>query len=367
MKNVLGCFVGALCAVTMAVTAHAQDAPPAASTPPPAVASVAPTSAIIERVLVRVNGEILTQSQLTNRQIDALRASGRNDSSQLEAAIAELTPRLLVQAVDELLLVQYGRELGLRFTDDQFKNVVEDIKKSNQFDDASLQAALAQEGMTMEDLRQNVERQSLIVGVQQREIGPRMTITLEEQRQYYKRNSQEFMTPLTVTIRELFVSVPTRTQGGQDVFSVADDEAAKTKITELRTRAIGGEDFTAIVSANSDAPTKANGGLIGPLPVADLSGPLQELLAKLEPGDISEPVRGPRGYQIFKLETRSTSQLRPFDEVRREIEQAIRTERIDPETQKMLARLRTQAVIEWKDDGLRQLYEKHLGGEATAQ
>jgi hypothetical protein len=52
--------------------------------------------------------------------------------------------------------------------------------------------------------------------------------------------------------------------------------------------------------------------------------------------------------------------------VRADIERAIRDERIDPETEKMLARLRTQAVIEWKDDGFRQMYEKQLTAEAAA-
>ena len=71
-------------------------------------------------------------------------------------------------------------------------------------------------------------------------------------------------------------------------------------------------------------------------------------------------MRTQRGYQLFKLESRSEPQLRPFDEVRRDIENAIRSERIEPETQKLLTRLRSQAVIEWKDETLRQLYEKRV-------
>jgi parvulin-like peptidyl-prolyl isomerase len=112
--------------------------------------------------------------------------------------------------------------------------------------------------------------------------------------------------------------------------------------------------------ANSESATKASGGLVGPVNVEDLSPALKELAAKLESGGISEPVRTPRGYQMFRLETRSVPELRPFDEVRRSIENAIRNERIGPETEKMLARLRTQAVIEWKDENLRQIYEKEI-------
>src|SRR5690606_11899269 len=103
--------------------------------------------------------------------------------------IAEITPDLLVTAVDELLLVQQGREMGIVFSDEQFQAALDNIKERNQLDDAGLDAVLKQEGITREDLRQRFEQQYLIQGVQQREIGPSMTITLEEQRQYYQRNA----------------------------------------------------------------------------------------------------------------------------------------------------------------------------------
>jgi peptidyl-prolyl cis-trans isomerase SurA len=378
MKHVIGPLLCAVCVVAAAAAPRAQVAlpTPAPSVPPsPAVpvapqvpaSPAAPASTIVERVLVRVNGEIFTQSQLTRRQIDALRDLKENAraGSNIEAELTRLTPDLLVAAVDELLLVQQGRELGLTFTEDQFKSALENIKKQNKLDDAGFKTALEQEGLTLEELRQNFERSYLAQGVQQREIGPSMTITLEEQRQYYKRNGDQFMTPLTVTLRELFLNVATRTQGNEQVFSVADDEAAKAKIEEFRKRALAGEDFAALVTANSESATKASGGLVGPVNVEDLSPALKDLVAKLEPGGISEPVRTPRGYQIFKLEQRSVPALRPFDEVRRDIENAIRNERIGPETIKLLARLRTQAVIEWKDETLRQMYETRVAETAA--
>jgi peptidyl-prolyl cis-trans isomerase SurA len=371
MKHVIGFLLCAVCVVAAAPALRAQvtlptptpPAPgsPASPTPPATPGSPAtPTTTIVERVLVRVNGEIFTQSQLTRRQIEALRDLKQTANTNIEEELTKLTPELLVAAVDELLLVQQGRELGLTFTEEQFQSALENIKKQNKLDDAALKVALEQEGLTLEELRQNFERSYLAQGVQQREIGPSMTITLEEQRQYYKRNGDQFMTPLTVTLRELFLNVATRTQGSEQVFSVADDEAAKSRIEAFRTRALSGEDFAALVTANSESATKASGGLVGPVNVEDLSPALKDLVAKLEPGGISEPVRTPRGYQIFKLESRSVPALRPFDEVRRDIENAIRNERIGPETVKMLARLRTQAVIEWKDDTLRQMYEKRV-------
>lgn len=374
MKAVIGSLLCAVSVLSSVPEARAQMSLPTAPTPPaPTASQGAPapqtaTSTIVERVLVRVNGEIFTQSQLTNRQINVLRELKQtaSASTNIEAELARLTPDILVRAVDQLLIAQHGRELGIAFTDDQFQSAVENIKKQNKLDDESLRRAMAQEGLTMEELRQNIEFSYLEQGVQQREIGPSMTITLEEQRQYYKRNAAEFMTPLTVTLRELFINVPTQTQSGKEVFSVADETAARTRIEELRKRALAGEDFAELVSSNSDSATRSNGGLVGPLSVADLSEALQALASSLEPGGISEPVRTQRGFQVFKLESRSVPELRPFEEVRRDIENAIRNERLEPETQKLLARLRSQAVIEWKDEALRQLYEKRVAETEAA-
>jgi peptidyl-prolyl cis-trans isomerase SurA len=332
-----------------------------------APSSGAPKSAIIERVIVRVNGEIFTQSQLTQRQIQALRdmdPAKRNDAN-LEATVAEITPDLLVTAVDELLLVQRGREMGVKFTDDQFKDAVDNIKKDNKLDEEAFKTALKQEGLTLDELRQQLEKTFLIRAVQQREIGPSMSITQEEQRQYYDKHKADFMTPMTVTLREILVTVPTSTQRGQSVFSVASDNAAKAKIDALRARAAAGEDFVALVNEASESTTKTSGGLIGPVNFTDLTTALQDALNALQPGGVTPPLRGARGYQIFKLESRSTPELRPFDAVRPEIERAIRDERIDPETQKMLVRLRKQAVIEWKDDSFKETYEKQIAKQAA--
>jgi peptidyl-prolyl cis-trans isomerase SurA len=335
----------------------------------PASAAATPKSTIVERVLVRVNGEIFTQSQLTQRQIAALRdmEKEKRDDSKLAETVASITPELLVSAVDELLLVQRGREMGVKYSDEQFKDSLDRIKKQNNLDDNQFKAALAQEGLTLDELRQQLEKSALVMAVQQREIGPSMQITQEEQRQYYDKHKPDFMTPLTVTLREIMVAVSTSTQNGQNMFAVSDDASAKARIEALRTRALAGENFETLARASSDSTTKTTGGLIGPVNVEDLTPALKDAIAALQPGGITLPLRGPRGYQLFRLEARSTPELRAFDTVRGDIERAIRDERLEPETQKMLARLRTQAVVEWKDDTFRQIYEKQVAAKTVTK
>ena len=330
---------------------------------------------ILEQVLVKVNGDIITKTDLEQRQIAALRGrvnadvnpqALRNDE-ELKKTLAEITPRLLVDAVDELLLLQLGREKGYRVTDQQFKDWVGEIRKNQGLEDEQkFEAALKQEGMTIEELRRNFERQVLIYRVQQDEVGSRLSITEEEARQYYLAHKQEFAQPASVTLREILVEVPSTTQQGQAGVNVAQDDAVKEKANEIRARLTAGEDFAKLAGEVSAAPSKANGGLIGPIQVKELSPALQQLLEKMKPGDISQPLRAARGYQILKLETMTAETVRPFESVRDLVADRVYADRQRTEMQKFVSRLRGQALIVWKNEELKKAYEQQVASMATA-
>src|SRR5579885_1214615 len=92
---------------------------------------------IIEQILVKVNGEIFTKTDLEARQVAALRQKnlqGEPTDEQLKRELAEITPQIMVDAVTEMLLVQRAKELGYRLTDDQFKQAVDNIRKEYKLD-----------------------------------------------------------------------------------------------------------------------------------------------------------------------------------------------------------------------------------------
>jgi parvulin-like peptidyl-prolyl isomerase len=213
--------------------------------------------------------------------------------------------------------------------------------------------------MTMDDLRRQLERQMLVEQVQRQEIGSKLTITEEEARQYYARHPEEFTEQASVTLREIFVEVPSA--DGQ--VSVAKDEEGQKKIADARARVLKGEDFAKVAAELSDSPSKANGGLIGPFARSDISSQLQQMIDKMKPGDVTPAVRTPKGYQIFKLESLTQPALQPFDSVRDLIADRVAGARTQVEMKKFLARLRSRAIIEWKNDDLKKAYEKQVAGE----
>ena len=324
---------------------------------------------IIERVLVKVNGDIFTQTELEERQTAAIRARMGVDlkpetvsnSEELRKAVDEVTPQLLVEAIDELLLLQMGKEKGYHLSDEQFKAWLDNLRKEqNLGDDQKFQAALKQEGMTIDDLRKNVEKQFVVSNVQREEVGSKLSITEEEARQYYLTHREQFAEPATVTLREILIEVPTSSQGGQSTISVARQDEAESQAAALRARVLAGEDFAKVAAEASASSSKANGGLIGPINLAEVSVSVQDLIAKMKPGEITAPIRTSRGVQILKLETIKPASIQPFESVRDVVADKVHDVRQQIEVRRFLSRMRGQALIEWKNDELKKMYEKQV-------
>ena len=96
-----------------------------------------------------------------------------------------------------------------------------------------------------------------------------------------------------------------------------------------------------------------------------MSPQLLALVEKMKQGDVTQPIRTPKGYQLFKLETLKAQALQPFDSVRDLIADKVAGARTQVEMRKFLARLRTQAIIEWKNDELKKAYEKQIAAESA--
>jgi parvulin-like peptidyl-prolyl isomerase len=198
--------------------------------------------------------------------------------------------------------------------------------------------------------------------VQQNEVVNKVAMTEEEARAYYDSHLQEFTTPASVTLREILVATPTDARG----VNVAADEATKQKADDLRARAIGGESFEKLAGEVSDAASRANAGLIGPIKLDDLSADLRKTIEGMKIGDITPPLRTPRGYQLLKLESSTTNETMSFEQSRTRIADAILNAKRGREFEKYLEKLRSQAIIEWKNAEIRKAYEEGLRKQSEA-
>jgi parvulin-like peptidyl-prolyl isomerase len=335
-----------------------------------ALVTVAPLSGeILEQVLVKVNGDVVTKTEFERRQVSALQsrpefAKISQSSLEFERAVSALTPELILEAVDELLLVQRGKELNYNLGDEQFNNIVASIRKQNNIDDdAKFQALLKAEGLTMADLRRNLERSMLVQQVTRVDVTDKLSVTDEESRAYYELHKQDFTTPAELTLREILIEVPASDRG----INAAEDDEARAKAEDTRKRLLAGEPFARLAGDVSAAPSKANGGLIGPIKSDELAPQLQQQLAAMKVGELTPVQRTTRGYQILKLESRTDTKIKTFEEARGEIADKVVEPKFESARGEYLERLRAQAVITWRNDELRRAYEQALAKRTAAR
>ena len=324
------------------------------------------TGLVLERVLVNVNGDIVTQTDLESRQIDAIRNRGVQPTSEVELRqlLNEITPEVISTAVDELLMVQKARELGYHMSDEQFADMVSDIMVENNFgDEEEFHDALQdQNGMSIEDFRRGMETQMLVNQIQQIEIMSKVTLTQTEARQYYDENVEEFTNPPTVTMREILVRVTPGIGGTVNAFA---EGLAETKIEDARQRILDGEEFSLVAVAMSDAASKANGGLVGPLDLVFINEAVAEIVTGMEVGELSPAIRTAAGYQMFELVEFTESEPRPFDEVRDQIGNSVFSDRRVTEYLSYLDGLREEADIVWRDEQAESAFDSFTGQRAS--
>jgi peptidyl-prolyl cis-trans isomerase SurA len=324
-----------------------------------------PHAETIEAVLVKVNGDIITKTDLETRQVAALRQRGGTQhmsDAELKKVIAEVTPEIIVDTVDELLLLQRGRELGYHLTDDRFNQILDNIKKENKLDTPEqFDAALKAENMTLPELRRSIEKQVVINQVQQNEVVGHISVTEDEARDYYDAHKSEFSTPSSMMVREILIAVPRDLKG----INVGKDEAAKARADALREQLVNGESFEHAVAESSDASSKANGGLIGPISKEELDPSLRTQFEPLKAGDLTPVIRTSAGYQIYKVESLTEAKVQPYDQAREQIGDHVANTKRMAEFVKYLQKLRAQAVIDWKNPELKKLFEDKVADEVA--
>jgi parvulin-like peptidyl-prolyl isomerase len=290
---------------------------------------------VIERVVAKVNGDILTFSEFVNRQAAAVQAA-RVAGAGVERFLRENNARILQEAVDELLLVQRADELGIRLRPEYIADVIEGIRKENNIaSDEALREQLEREGMTLDDLKRNIERSILKRQVLTRELEAKVAVTEAEARADYDARQADYTTKAQVRLQEILVAA-------------AEGRDAQEDARRLVARARSGEDFAALAREHSDAPTRGAGGELGAVNLGEMNPLVEQELAALRPGDVSEPVALAEGYRIFRVVERSDASVVPYEQVREQITRRLTQERYAREYDAYIEGLRKTAAVEIK-------------------
>ncbi len=300
---------------------------------------------VIEEIIAKVNGEIITRSEIerTRRQLAAELAQQQKLSGEdLEKAVKEREKDFLRERIDQLLLVQKGKELNInvdqevskQLADIQLQYKIADPEKFQQF-------IKEQTGMPFEDFKSETRNNLLTQRVVRQEVGGRISIPKAELQKYYEDHKNEFMREDRVFIREIFIS----TEGKDDAAKAAAEKKAK----DLVARARKGEKFHELARDNSDAVTARQFGELGGFKKGELDPELERLVFAQERNYVTDPIKRPNGWLILKVEEHHKAGQAQFEEVENEIMEKLYMPRFQPKIREYMTQLRRDAFLEIRE------------------
>jgi peptidyl-prolyl cis-trans isomerase SurA len=297
--------------------------------------SLGPRSAaaeIIERVVAKVNGQIITLSEFQSRQIAAAQGA-RVDAAEVGPFLRQNNARILQEAIDEILILQKAEDAGIQAPPQWIDESIDGIRKDNNItSDEQFQEALAREGLTLAELRKNIERGVVRRIIMEREIRPKIEATDSELRaEYEKLKATEFTKPATVTLQEI----------------VVDAEAGGAPLArEIVEKARAGEDFAALARAHSSAASRAHGGDIGQLNQGEINPDLEKVAFALPVGGVSDPLPVESGYRIVKLAAKTSGSTTPYEAAKDRVHDRLMMARFEKAYEAYMQELRKNASVE---------------------
>lgn len=269
---------------------------------------------VVEEIVAVVNDEIITLSEY-RQQYDLAAAQLRNaqlPQDEFDKQSALLKKEYLNLMITELLLLQKARELNLN-VGDQVKAMIEKVKADNNMtSEADLRRAVEQQGMSYETWLKQYEEGMMRQAVLYTEVDRAIVLDDSEIVQYYKKNPAEFTTPTEYKLLAVYLATEGRTAEECETLKAGVD--AKIK---------GGAVFDAAAGELSDPPMKEAKGDLGTFKAGELDKALESVVEKLKPGETGDWVNTKNGWYLLKLAEKKDSALRPFDDVRKEVEEKI--------------------------------------------
>jgi peptidyl-prolyl cis-trans isomerase C len=312
--------------------AAAGQAPSQAA--PPAEAAAKPVPADLPDVVARVNGEAINKADLQSAVTQLESRAGRT-------VPADQRDRVFRGVLDQLiayrLLAQESVTRNVAVSDVDVDARAAEIRK--QFPSEQVfQQTLEQQHMTEAEFRDDVRQGLRITGLIDAELAARAPVTAEQVNQFYASNS--FQQGERLRASHILIAVPENADA-------ATKEAARAKATEILNQVKGGADFAELARQNSQDPGSApRGGDLDYFERGQMVGPFEEAAFALAAGQTSELVETRFGYHIIKVVDKQAARTIPLEEVRGRIEEYLREQNREKQTQVFIDALRTKAQVE---------------------
>jgi peptidyl-prolyl cis-trans isomerase SurA len=290
---------------------------------------------VVERIIARVNSEIITQ-----RQYDREKAKLRDELAQqssgpeLEAKLNDESKNLLRNLIDQSLMVQKAKDEDVNVETDLIKRLDQIRKQDNLATIEDLEKEAELQGVNWEDFKEQIRRQLLMQEVISRDVGSRIVVTREDARQYYNQHKDEFKSAGMVHLAEILIST-------EKYKPEEAEKRAKAAEAELK----GGAKFSEVVKKYSDDSSAEQGGDIGLMKSGSVAPTITAALSKLDINDYTDPILVKTGYVILRLMERFSPGIPSFEEVESRVNEALYSQRMEPKMREYMLQLRKDSYI----------------------
>jgi len=313
----------------------------------------------IESIVAWVNSDIILKSEYDKRVTEIRDELTRNNNGkvqgpQLEQAIREQTKLALKELIDEALYRQQAKEMGLTGELEVLKALERMRQERKLASSEALEKEIISQGYTLDEVKDNLRNQVLRDQVLQREVYSRVVISNDEVRKYYDEHQKDFDRPAGIHLRE--ITVITENRGEEERAS------QRKKIDEALAAVKKGDDFAAVAAKYSESQTASEGGDFGFFTKGELSPSLEEIVGKLEKGQVTDvlPVQG--ALMIIKLDDKHDGGILPFELAQKEIQNILWQKALEPKIKDYLTKLRAAGFVKvaegYTDAGAPQAAEK---------
>ncbi|MFA9409925.1 MAG: SurA N-terminal domain-containing protein [Deltaproteobacteria bacterium] len=287
---------------------------------------------VVERVVATVNNEAIFLSDLRKRAVPFLpQVAEASTETERMARLKELYEELLTFLVDEQLIRQLASSGGIRVTDADVDNAIENLRLQNNMTEEEFKEALESQGLSQGQYRRDLKRQLIRLKVMNERVRSRVNVTEEQVRSRYEQRARAEGSELRFHVSHVVVPVAE----GASAIQVA----AKRQEAETLRASLTPENF------NARAP-QLGGGDLGWLTQGDLPEELERALLPLNAGEISSPVRGSSGFHIFFLQDRQVGAGFPsYDEMKQELYREMLDAAMTRQEKIFLDEIRRKAVI----------------------
>jgi peptidyl-prolyl cis-trans isomerase SurA len=253
---------------------------------------------MLDRIAAIVNDGLVLKSEL-DVQISTVQKRLQEQRVELPSQ-SVLQQQVLDRLVLQEIQLQRAKHVGLTVTDEQLNSALQEIAARNKIPFDQLPTALAAQGVDYKLYRESMRKELTLSTLRQRDVIAHINVSPHELEQYLARQ-QNAAANDEFNVSHILLSLPAAATPQQL-------EEISHKAQDVAVRAGKGEDFGQLAIANSNSQTALDGGQLGWRKGTQLPQFILDLVVKMKPGEVSEPVRTPSGYHIVKLNERRSGE-----------------------------------------------------------